>query len=396
MPPNTPPPPQAGGQPGGVPGQPPAGVQGQAAPRGPAPVQGQPPVQSGARPGSGPGLGAAAAGAVGGAAIVGGAAAIAGQRNPQEQVQGARPGGPRPNFEELKRGREERTEGGRTIIREGNRTIVRQDNRVFIQNDDSHRFAAYRGAQVNRRPDGFRETFYTRPDGFRVYSEHDANGRLMRRYRRGPDGREYSIIDNRNFWRNAAIGVGVGVATAALIVSLSRPAVALPRERYIVDYARASDDDIYEALSAPPIERLGRAYSLEEIRYSPDLRDRMRRVDLDTITFDSGSYDVGPEQYPKLERLARAILRTLRNNPDEVFLIEGHTDAVGADVDNLSLSDRRAESVAQILSESFGVPPENLVTQGYGEQFLKIETQGPERLNRRVAVRRITPLMSER
>ncbi len=282
------------------------------------------------------------------------------------------------------------------MIQEGNRTIIRQDNRVFIQNDDSHRFAGFRGAQVNRRPDGFRETYYTRPDGYRIYSEHDADGRLMRRYRRGPDGREHSIIDNRNFWRNAAIGVGVGAVTAAMIVSLSRPAVAIPRERYIVDYTRASDDDIYEALTAPPIERLGRTYSLEEIRYSPDLRDRMRRVDLDTITFDSGAFDVGPEQYPKLERLARAILRALRNNPDEVFLIEGHTDAVGQDVDNLSLSDRRAESVAQILTETFGVPPENLVTQGYGEQYLKIETAGPERLNRRVAVRRITPLMAER
>ena len=74
----------------------------------------------------------------------------------------------------------------------------------------------------------------------------------------------------------------------------------------------------------------------------------------------------------------------LRRNPDEVFLIEGHTDAVGSDVDNLSLSDRRASAVAEILSETFGVPPENLVTQGYGEQFLKIDTPGPEPLNRRV------------
>ena len=66
------------------------------------------------------------------------------------------------------------------------------------------------------------------------------------------------------------------------------------------------------------------------------------------------------------------------------------------DVDNLSLSDRRAEAVAQILTETFGVPPENLVTQGYGKQYLKIDTPQAERANRRVAVRRITPLMSER
>ena len=63
-------------------------------------------------------------------------------------------------------------------------------------------------------------------------------------------------------------------------------------------------------------------------------------------------------------------------NPREVFLIEGHTDAVGADDDNLSLSDRRAESVAVALSEQFGVPAENLTTQGYGEQYLKVPSAG--------------------
>jgi outer membrane protein OmpA-like peptidoglycan-associated protein len=41
------------------------------------------------------------------------------------------------------------------------------------------------------------------------------------------------------------------------------------------------------------------------------------------------------------------------------------------------------------------VAPENLTTQGYGEEFLKIPTQGPERANRRVSVRRITPLLSQ-
>ena len=116
----------------------------------------------------------------------------------------------------------------------------------------------------------------------------------------------------------------------------------------------------------------------------------MRHVELDNINFEFGAWEITPEQYPKLERLARAMLRVLRRNPDEVFLIEGHTDAVGSDVDNLSLSDRRAASVAEILSETFGVPPENLVTQGYGEQFLKVATPGPEPLNRRVDVRRIT------
>ena len=46
------------------------------------------------------------------------------------------------------------------------------------------------------------------------------------------------------------------------------------------------------------------------------------------------------------------------------------------DEDNLSLSDRRAESVAVALSQQFGVPAENLTTQGYGEQCLKVPAKG--------------------
>ena len=121
----------------------------------------------------------------------------------------------------------------------------------------------------------------------------------------------------------------------------------------------------------------------------------MRRIDLDTITFEFGSFEVLPDQYPQLERMARAIGRVIAANPAEVFMIEGHTDAVGSDEDNLSLSDRRAEAVARILTEYFNIPIENLVTQGYGEQFLKVATQAAERANRRVAVRRITPLLSQ-
>ena len=120
----------------------------------------------------------------------------------------------------------------------------------------------------------------------------------------------------------------------------------------------------------------------------------MRRVDLNAINFAFASWEVDESQYDKLERVAQAVQRILKRNPDEVFLIEGHTDAVGSDIDNLSLSDRRAESVAIILSDTFRVQPENLTTQGYGEQYLKVPTEGPSRENRRVAVRRITPLLS--
>jgi outer membrane protein OmpA-like peptidoglycan-associated protein len=311
---------------------------------------------------------------------------------------GLRTGLPGPKgLDEVKKGREERVEaGGVKVIKEpGDRIIIKQDNRVIIKHDEAERFRKRADARTEKRADGVQVTFFDRPGGVRVVTEVDGNGRLLRRYRRGPDGREVHLIDNRRFYRNVGIGVAVGVGVGIVALNLARPHITIPRERYIVDYDRAHDADLDEVLLAAPVARLDRAYSLEEIRYNQELREYTRRIDLD-INFEFGAFEVTPDQYPKLERLARSMQRALERDPELVFLIEGHTDAVGSDEDNLSLSDRRASSVATILSDEFGVPVENLVTQGYGEQHLKVDTQGPERLNRRVAVRNIKGLMAER
>jgi outer membrane protein OmpA-like peptidoglycan-associated protein len=177
-----------------------------------------------------------------------------------------------------------------------------------------------------------------------------------------------------------------------MFVMLPPPVIRIPRERYIVDMGRARPADIYGVFTAPPVEPLTERYTLDQVRFSAPLRDRMPRVDLD-VTFDTGSWQLAPEQVDKLSVIAEGLNKALQQNPREVFMVEGYTDATGADEDNLSLSDRRAEAVAVALTEQFKVPPENLVTQGYGEQYLKVDTQGPEEANRRVAVRRITPLI---
>jgi outer membrane protein OmpA-like peptidoglycan-associated protein len=167
----------------------------------------------------------------------------------------------------------------------------------------------------------------------------------------------------------------------------------IPEDEYIVECGRASPGQIEEALEAPPVERVERPYTLEEIRRSERLRAKVRRIDIDTITFDFGSAYVGEDEVPRLQAIGEALQRVIERDPSEVFLIEGHTDAVGSDLANLALSDRRAESVAEILTYYFQIPPENLVTQGYGEAYLKVQTPDPERENRRVTMRRIKPLM---
>ena len=176
-------------------------------------------------------------------------------------------------------------------------------------------------------------------------------------------------------------------------MSLPPPVLRIPQNRYIVEAEEAPPQVIYDTLMAPPVERIERPYTLDEIRYSPSVRQRMPSIDLDTINFATGSWEIPPDQAAKLQVIADGINRAIQANPQTVFLIEGHTDAVGSDVDNLSLSDRRAESAATLLTQQFGVPAENLTSQGYGEQYLKVPTDGPERRNRRVTVRNITPLL---
>lgn len=298
-------------------------------------------------------------------------------------------------FDTLRRGRREQwKENGVALIEEPDkRVIVRERDRAFIRHDETARFRrAGREERRERRADGVIVSILAGLAGAAIISELDDDGHLLRRLRRDAAGREYVLIDNRDFYRRHRGHRDYFNA----YVDLPPPTVRIPRERYIVDYDSASYDDVYEALSAPPVERLERGYSLEEVRQSYELRERMRRIDLDTINFAFAAWDVDEDQYPKLERIAEAMKRIIDRNPDEMFFLEGHTDAVGSDIDNLSLSDRRAETVAIILSDTFRVPAENLTTQGYGEQFLKVETEGPSRANRRVSVRRITPLLSRR
>lgn len=297
-------------------------------------------------------------------------------------------------IEDLRSLRRERVEdGGRRIIIEepGDRTIIREGDRIVIRHDETDRFRrAYRDADVRVDRRGENEvTIVRRPNGVEIITIRDAGGNLIRRARRDPGGVETVLIENEVQGRPRRREI------IEEVVDLPPPRVTIPREKYVVEVERASQNDLVEAFTAPPVERVERRYTLDQVRQSQNLRERVRRVDVDTVTFDFGSWRISEDQIGALTGVAEAIRGALARNANEIFLVEGHTDAVGSDIDNLTLSDRRAETVAAILTERFGVPAENLTTQGYGEKYLKINTPEPERQNRRVAIRRITPLLQQ-
>ncbi len=275
-------------------------------------------------------------------------------------------------------------DGDREVVEDtGDRVITRDDSGNYYVLKDENVLLRQPGNNVRTETfrDGSSRTVVERGDGSQVVTIRDAAGYVVRRVAVQPDGSQVVLFDDTNAARQPA----------PIVVSELPPA-----RQEVVEYGQSVDNEaLIRALLAANqgLAAQDRRFTLRQVRENVAVRDLMPRVDLDVITFDTGSAAIDPTQARALSSLGEAMAEIIRQNPRELFLIEGHTDAVGSPTLNLALSDRRAESVALALTEYFGVPPENLIVQGYGEQFLKIPTEAAERANRRAAVRRITQLV---
>lgn len=277
------------------------------------------------------------------------------------------------------------------INRTENRYVYEINNQYVVENNDRDRLALEaQDIYYEELPRGRIREVVVRENGSEIVTIRNRYGDIIQRSRIRPNGEEIVLFyapeqdtGERYVYRDPA-------------TYLPPLQLTVPVEQYIYDSSRAdSYTDYVNFLEQPPVEPVTEIYSVEEVKRSARVRDIMPRVDLDNITFDFGSASIGDSQIPALEEIAQAISAMLEEDPSEVFLIEGHTDAVGTQQANLVLSDRRAEAVAIALTNVFGIPPENLQTQGYGERYLKVATEEPERLNRRVTIRRITPLVQQ-
>ncbi|WP_426130365.1 OmpA family protein [Pararhizobium sp. PWRC1-1] len=269
-----------------------------------------------------------------------------------------------------------------------NRVVLDFGDQIIVRGDDRPRL------RLNARETYYEELSHgrsreviQRPNGIRVVTIYNRYGDIIQRTRIDQDGREYLMIyaaETDNDPRPPLYDVGLDLPPMRLRV---------PVRDYIIDTSSEPDRDYYDFLAEPPVEQVERTYSIDEVRNSARIRDKVRRIDLDTITFATGSAEVPMSQANTLRKVADAMLQVIKKDPGETFFIEGHTDAVGGNEPNLVLSDERAESVASLLTEVYDIPAENLVTQGYGERFLKVRTEEAEQQNRRVTVRRVTPLV---
>lgn len=274
------------------------------------------------------------------------------------------------------------------ILKNGSQVVSNSGDRVVVQQQDgSYRVYKNDDVLINQPgtdvktyayADGSTKTVATRDNGVQIETIRAADGTVLRRTRILNDGTRVVLFDDTR-------------ATEAVRVN-ELPQVTSSRNT--VNIRQAEEDELRRALQAQLPTSVDRRFSLSQVRNINAVRKLVPEVGVDNITFETGSSVIRPEQARELSQLGSLMREVIADNPGEVFLIEGHTDAVGSASYNLALSDRRAESVALALTEYFDVPPENMVVQGYGEYDLKIRTNDAERENRRAAVRRITDLLA--
>lgn len=104
---------------------------------------------------------------------------------------------------------------------------------------------------------------------------------------------------------------------------------------------------------------------------------------LNNLFFETAKYDIQSESYPELDRLAQWVQQyKLKIN------ILGHTDNVGADQSNQTLSDNRAKAVRDYLIKK-GCPADHISAQGFGESqpVNTNDTEEGRAQNRRVEIK---------
>jgi len=109
--------------------------------------------------------------------------------------------------------------------------------------------------------------------------------------------------------------------------------------------------------------------------------DAEGRVQLYGILFDLDKSTLQIESTKQLQHL----VTLLKNNPDLMLEVQGHTDDQGSDDYNLRLSQLRAENVVAYLG-LFGIDSNRLAPKGYGESkpVIPNTTEEGRAKNRRV------------
>jgi outer membrane protein OmpA-like peptidoglycan-associated protein len=128
-----------------------------------------------------------------------------------------------------------------------------------------------------------------------------------------------------------------------------------------------------------------RASLLAQFNKILETRDSARGlvVNLGDVLFATAKYDLRPEARERLAKLSGIVLA----HPGLNLTVEGHTDNVGSDAFNQTLSEQRAQSVRQYLVDQ-GLDAGTITAQGFGKTMPVADNSTAEgrQKNRRVEI----------
>lgn len=154
--------------------------------------------------------------------------------------------------------------------------------------------------------------------------------------------------------------------------------ILIPKEEvYEVSYKTFEKDQNYADLEIPEFD--GYLNYDFTIKY-----DMPKVVTLDNVYFDTGKATLKPESFPSLNNLAELLVHKKLIRIE----ISGHTDNVGSDASNQTLSENRAKSVRSYVIKK-GVAGDRIEAIGFGESRPINSNETPEgrQQNRRTEVR---------
>lgn len=148
--------------------------------------------------------------------------------------------------------------------------------------------------------------------------------------------------------------------------------------------AKPSNEAAKDALSRYLAVRSKRGPGMKERKVLYDALKPLPQLDLLTLYFDLDSAEVTPGSMPVVEKIGAAL--TSERLTGSNFVINGHTDERGTAEHNLDLSQRRAETVVNLLISRFGISPDRLKAVGHGFEELADPEHPLAAQNRRVQI----------
>ena len=150
-------------------------------------------------------------------------------------------------------------------------------------------------------------------------------------------------------------------------------------DTYMIKIKGIVDAQDYNRISIPKLED-GMMYGEYNvlIKYEPP-----RSFTLDKVHFDTNKSSLRKDSYKELNEL----LSAMKFKKSLVIEIHGHTDNIGEEQANLTLSKNRAKSVRSFLIKN-GIEPSRIKANGFGESRPIATNNTPEgrQINRRTEV----------